>query len=123
VKRLVLVTVATAALAVPPSALASRIGSTITIHFTNAGGGGAFYGVVKSNKRGCFRNRAVDLQQSANPDSGYSTVATGNTTNRDGTWAYAPDPFSAGYYRAVAPPKQLSNGVCSKAKSQAVGIF
>ena len=121
--RLVLMTVPAAALAAPSSALASSFGSTITAHFTNAGGGGGFYGVVKSDKRGCFRNRAVNLQQSPNRDSGYSTVATGNTTNRDGSWAYAPNPFSGGWYRAVVPPKQLSNGVCKKTKSGPVGVF
>ena len=121
--RLVLMTVAMAALAAPCSALASSVDSTITIHFTNAGGGGAFYGVVKSDKPSCSRHRAVDLQESANRDSGYSTIATSNTTNRDGTWGYAPDPFVAGWYRAVVPPKHLANGVCKRTKSEPLGLF
>lgn len=86
-------------------------------------GGAAFYGVVKSDKRACRRHRAVNLQQSASRDSGYSTIGSGNTTNLDHTWGYAPDPFSAGWYRAVAPPKQLAKGVCRKAKSPPLGIF
>jgi hypothetical protein len=118
-----LVAVAAAAFVAPSSAVASRFGSTVTIHFTNAAGGAAFYGVVKSGKRACWRHRAVNLQQSASRDSGYSTIGSGNTTNRDHTWGYAPDPFSAGWYRAVAPPKQLAKGICRKAKSPPLGIF
>jgi len=98
----------------------TRTDSAVTIHLPPGGSAAYFYGLVTSSRTECESHRALKILQRPTPTSGYQPYAAGIETNADGTWTFEPaGPYVVnGYYKAVALPKTIHNGVCTKAQSK-----
>lgn len=119
-RRALLPIVLTTAVFLAGAAQAStRTDSTVTIHLPPGSSAEYFYGLVSSHRHACESHRALEIVQDPTGTSGYQPYADGIESNADGTWTYDPSgPVINGYYKAIALPEKIGNGVCVKARSK-----